>query len=375
MKISSLKNLWALGLMSGTSADGVDGALLQTDGKTITNFGATFYKAYPKELKQRILEAFGSPPAPEVKDLAQAITEHHAEVVTTLLERSPAPVDLIGFHGQTLFHRPPQTYQIGDGHLLAHLTGIPVIDQFRLNDVAHGGEGAPLVPVFHQALSENLPKPLAILNLGGVANLTWVGQEEGSLLAFDTGPGNGLIDDWIREKTDLPWDDQGKIGVRGHIHEQLLEKWLSHPYFSQKPPKSLDRLTFQGCLKDIQTLSIEDGAATLTAFTATSLKKALKYLPAKPLICVVTGGGVYNLTLIKKIEETLGANIKKASDMKWNNDFLEAQAFAFLAVRSFYNLPLSFPGTTGVSAPLTGGRLCQPHAFAALGKGESAAFK
>lgn len=355
-----MREFWALGLMSGTSADGVDGALIQTDGATITHFGPTHYTPYPDELKSQILEAYGRPPGPDSAPLSHAITHHHAAVVHTLLEKTTQKVELIGFHGQTLFHKPPVTYQIGDGDLLASLTGIPVVDQFRLNDVAHGGQGAPLVPIFHQALAKSLPKPLAIINIGGVANLTWIGHQEKDLLAFDTGPGNGLIDDCVRENTDQPWDEDGKIAARGQVNEILLNGWLTHPFFSQKPPKSLDRKTFQTCLTDIKNLPFEDGVATLTAFTAISLEKALEYLPEKPLLWIMSGGGTHNSILLKMSQEKLGGDMKKASELGWNNDALEAQAFAFLAARSVNNLPLSFPNTTGAPYPLGGGRLCNP---------------
>lgn len=355
-----MRELWALGLMSGTSADGVDGALIQTDGKTITAFGPTHYIPYPNSLRSQILGAYGSPPGPETEDLARAITEHHAEVVFALLKKTTQKIDLIGFHGQTLFHKPPKTYQIGEGNLLATLTGIPVVEQFRINDVAHGGQGAPLVPVFHQALAKNLPKPLGIINIGGVANITWIGEKEDDLLGFDTGPGNGLIDDWVRQNTDLPWDEEGKIGSRGQVNTRLVEYWLTHPYFSQKPPKSLDRKTFQSCIEDIRSLPFENGVATLTAFTATSLKKSLDHLPMKPSLWIVGGGGAHNPTLLTMCKEGLGINIKKASEMEWSNDALEAQAFGFLAVRSLNQLPLSFPGTTGVPYALSGGTFCKP---------------
>jgi len=354
------KPLWALGLMSGTSADGIDGALVQTDGERILSFGSTYFKPYSKGLRDRILKAYGHPPGPEIASLERELTEQHAKVVHTFLKNAPK-VDLIGFHGQTLFHNPPrlqgeigETHIIGGGPLLASLTNLPVVDQFRLNDIAHGGQGAPFVPVFHQALAKDLPKPLVVLNIGGVANITWIGKE---LLAFDTGPGNGLMDDWIRKYTDLLWDEEGKIAVTGQVNEEILQKWLMHPYFHQKPPKSLDRNTFKDCLTDISEISFENGVATLTAFTAASIEKAWSYFPEKPRLLLVAGGGAYNSTLLTMIEDRVKCPLMKASDKGWNADALEAQAFGFLAVRSLRSLPLSFPGTTGVPYPLTGGRV------------------
>lgn len=355
-----MHEFWALGLMSGTSADGMDGALIQTDGIRIIDVGPTHYSPYPHELKSQILKAYGSCPGPEIEELSYAITHHHANLVLSLLKKTAHKADLIGFHGQTLFHKPPITCQIGDGCLLATLTGLPVVEQFRLNDVSHGGQGAPLVPVFHQALAQSLPKPLAIINIGGVANLTWIGHQEKDLLAFDTGPGNGLIDDWVRENTTLSWDEEGKIAAHGQVNETLLKRWLSHPFFAQKPPKSLDRKTFQACIEDIKNMPFEDGVATLTAFTALSFKKALEHLPEKPLLWIVAGGGTHNPTLLQMSQQHIESDIKKASELGWDNDALEAQAFAFLAARSVNNLPLSFPGTTGVPYPLVGGRICNP---------------
>lgn len=355
-----MRKIWALGLMSGTSADGVDGALLQTDGLTIADVGPTHYSPYSDRLRSQILEAYGRPPGSDKELLSRAVTLHHAAVVKNLLQKTTNKVELIGFHGQTLFHKPPFTYQIGDGALLASLTDLPVVGQFRLNDVTHGGQGAPLVPVFHQALAVSLPKPLAIINIGGVANMTWIGHQEEDLLAFDTGPGNGLIDDLVRENTELSWDEEGKIAAQGRADEPLLMKWTSHPFFSQKPPKSLDRQAFQACFQEVRNLPFKDGVATLTAFTAMTLKKASQHLPKKPRLWVVAGGGSHNTTLLKMIEKYLGAPLHKASDFGWDSDALEAQAFAFLAVRSINNLPLSFPGTTGVPYPLGGGKICYP---------------
>lgn len=363
-------SLLALGLMSGTSADGIDAALITTDGVTIHDFGETYFLPYPEAVKRDILRAYGQPPEPETAALTREITHLHGQAVTSLLAKAKldrSQVDVIGFHGQTLFHRPPrrkgeqgETHSLGDGQLLATSTRIPVIDQFRLNDIAHGGQGAPFVPLFHQALTRKMPKPLAVLNIGGVANVTWIGQEEDHLIAFDTGPGNGLIDDWMRTRTGLPWDDKGQAAGQGSSHEGLLNKWLSHPYFALAAPKALDRLTFKDCLKDMADLSVEDGAATLTAFTAATIERALSLFPETPQRWIVAGGGTHNETLLKMLRERLGTPLQKASDYGWNGDALEAQAFGFLAVRSLKNLPLSLPGTTGVPYPLGGGRFHQP---------------
>lgn len=347
--------LWALGLMSGTSADGIDAALIQTDGTTITAYGPTHYVPYSDNVRAQILQAY------DMGLLEQVITEHHIEAVFTLLEKAqfkPSNVNVIGFHGQTLFHNPPETHTIGDGPLLSKKTGIVVVDQLRLNNMAHGGQGAPLVPIFHQALTQSHPKPIAVLNIGGVANVTWIGEKPDELLAFDTGPGNGLIDDLVRSKTDLPWDEGGKIAASGHVHEALLSKWLSHPYFTRKPPKSLDRQTFTSCIRDVADLPFEDGVATLTALTGAAVDEAAKHFPTPPSLWLVAGGGAHNPTLLKMLRQRLNADIQIAADQGWNGDALEAQAWGFLAVRSLRGLPLTFPGTTGVAVPLTGGRVC-----------------
>ncbi|MBY0500727.1 MAG: anhydro-N-acetylmuramic acid kinase [Alphaproteobacteria bacterium] len=364
------KNLRAIGLMSGTSADGIDAALIETDGTTIQHLGPSCFIPYSKALKKTILSFYGKRPGLHVKALSISLTENHAEAVFTLLDKAQIThesIDVIGFHGQTLFHIPPrgknewgETFQIGEGELLASLTKIPVIEQFRINDVAHGGQGAPLVPLYHQALVRDLTKPLLVVNIGGVANVTWVGEGENNLVAFDTGPGNALIDDWVYENKHLPWDEEGQIAAKGKVNESLLYKWLLHPFFAQRPPKSLDRMTFRDCLNDVKTLSFEDGVATLTCFTAVALRKGFDHLPFVPFLCLV-GGGAHNSTLLKMIETRCGIRLKKTSELGWDGDALEAQAFGFLAVRSLKNLPISLPGTTGVPYPLIGGKLCYPY--------------
>jgi anhydro-N-acetylmuramic acid kinase len=370
-KMDNLLNspLTVIGLMSGTSADGIDAALLETDGETITHFGHNYHKPYPELLKTMILQAYGRVPGPEAALLEKIITEQHAQAVETLLERSgykASEIDLIGFHGQTLFHQPPQirgekgqTHIIGDGALLSSLTGITVVDQFRLNDIAEGGQGAPLVPIFHKALAKDLPKPLAFLNIGGVANVTWLGENDEDIIAFDTGPGNGLIDDWVRTYCSLPWDEDGKIAAKGTVHSDILRSWLFHPYLSQKPPKALDRKQFSKCLEDVNEIPFEDAIATLTAFTVRAIEKALPFFPEKPKLWLVGGGGAHNVTLLNMMRERLEVDVKRVTDVGLDGDALEAQAFGFLAVRSMRNYPLTFPGTTGVPYPLPGGRICK----------------
>ena len=358
-----------MGLMSGTSADGIDAALIRTDGKKVEEFGSTCSLPYPPQLKKEILKAYGLPPTRDNRNLDCAITAKHTEIVKVLLETAkmkPEDIEVVGFHGQTIFHKPPQkkgeigeTHQIGEGALLAKLTGIPVVEQFRLNDMKHGGQGAPLVPVFHHALVANLPKPLSILNIGGVGNITWIGEKDTDLIAFDTGPGNALIDDWVRMHTNLHMDEGGKIAAIGKVDDALLKKWLSHPYFKIPAPKSLDREAFKGFLSDLSSHSLEDGVATLTALTAATIQEASLHVPHTPLHCLVSGGGMHNPSLLKMIEAHLTCSVQPIESYGFAGDFLEAQAFAFLAVRALQGLPLSFPGTTGVSHPVTGGIICK----------------
>jgi anhydro-N-acetylmuramic acid kinase len=292
------------------------------------------------------------------------VTRSHAEAVTAFLAEqglTPGDIDVVGFHGQTVLHRPDQrmTVQLGDGQALADAVGIPVVYDLRAADIAAGGQGAPLVPVFHRALAEacGFPLPLAILNIGGVANVTFIGPK-GDLLAFDTGPGNALIDDWMRERTGRPLDDGGITAARGRPDGALLAWLLMHPFFVKKPPKSLDRNWFSHKLAG--QLTTEDGAATLTAFTAQAVARALDHVPEPPLRWIVAGGGARNGELMRLLNYHLRAEITTADAVGWSSAFLEAQAFAYLAVLSLQGLPITFPSTTGVGEALTGGVVVRP---------------
>ncbi|HJS30762.1 MAG TPA: anhydro-N-acetylmuramic acid kinase [Alphaproteobacteria bacterium] len=356
--------LRALGLMSGTSLDGVDAALVESDGRTIAATGAARTYPYSSNLRERLRRALGG--RQPVKAVERDMTLAHAAAVGALLKEAgltPAGIDVIGFHGQTIVHRPRErfTWQIGDGGLLAQRTKIDVIGDFRSADVAAGGEGAPFVPIFHAALVATMRRPLAVLNVGGVANVTWIGPEADTgetgkgLLAFDTGPGNALIDDWMLSRLEAPCDAGGAAAAAGLVDRAALAALMSHAYFERQPPKSLDRNAFDPA--PIAGLSTQDGAATLTAFTAESVAAAARYFPAPPRAWIVTGGGRRNPTLISMLRAALGGEVRTAEEHRWNGDALEAQAFAFLAARSIRGLPLSFPSTTGVSRPMSGGRL------------------
>ncbi|MBK8158184.1 MAG: anhydro-N-acetylmuramic acid kinase [Rhodospirillaceae bacterium] len=357
---------WAIGLMSGTSGDGVDAALIRADAERIHDFGAELSVAYEPAFRDRLKACYGGKgPRTEIDAVARELTERHAEAVRLLLLKAamlPTDIAVIGFHGQTIHHAPHErhTWQIGDGALLAKLTGIDVVNDFRSRDVAAGGQGAPLVPIFHKALADMLPpevkRPLAVLNIGGVANVTWIGRD-GALLAFDTGPGNALIDDWAQRHEGRPVDLGGALARAGRIDDDVLAHLLSHPFFDLPAPKSLDRNAFHS--KMVDHLRAADGAATLTAFTAAAIARAVHLFPAPAQNWLVCGGGRHNPVLMEALIERLDAPVRGVDEVGWNGDALEAQAFAYLALRSLAGLPLSYPTTTGVPQPMTGGRLWQ----------------
>lgn len=347
-----------LGLMSGTSLDGIDAVLVETDGRDEPRPGLFHSVAYDSGFRERLRGLLGG--RGEVAAVEQELTWRHAEAVSTLLALAglqASSVHALGFHGQTILHAPDagRTWQIGDGALLAELTGIPVVCDFRSADVAAGGQGAPLAPLYHAARARSLPRPLAVLNLGGVGNVTWIGREEDELLAFDTGPGNALLDDWARRHAGLPCDLDGALAAAGRVEEAVLHDLLAHPHFEAAPPKSLDRDAFDP--SPVDALGVEDGAATLAAFTVEAVQRALVHFPEPPLRWLVTGGGRHNPVLMQRLAARLEIPVQPVEAVGWNGDALEAEAFAYLAARSLAGLPLSLPATTGVPRPLTGGRL------------------
>jgi len=363
LEIKEMPGVWAIGLMSGTSGDGVDAALICADATHIHAFGPALDLPYDAPFRDRLKASYGGKgPPEEIAALARELTERHAAAVHQLLDRAgmrAADIAVIGFHGQTIHHAPHEgrTWQIGDGALLAHLTGITVVNDFRSKDVAAGGQGAPLVPVFHLALADLLPetvkRPIAVLNIGGVANVTWIGRDS-TLLAFDTGPGNALLDDWAQRHEGRPVDLHGALAKQGRIDEDVLAHLLSHPFFDRPAPKSLDRNAFHSTIAD--RLSPADGAATLVAFTAAAIARAVDHFPAPVQNWLVCGGGRRNPVIMAALEERLDAPVMGVDEIGWNGDALEAQAFAYLALRSLAGLPISFPTTTGVPQPMTGGR-------------------
>lgn len=362
--------LKAIGLMSGTSLDGVDVALIETDGEAEVRFGPTGYRPYAEPERRLLLDALDEGAAltardqrPGVLKKAEAfVTEVHAAAVSDFLRShgmAPADIGIVGFHGQTVLHKPKErlTVQIGDGAALAKTLGITVAHDLRAADVAAGGQGAPLVPVFHRALAQNLggPGPIAVLNVGGVANVTYV-EAGADPVACDTGPGNALIDDFMRMRTGKPLDRGGEEAARGMVDERFVAHVLEHPFFAAPCPKSLDRNTFAFVNAGLPTFSVEDCAATLTALTAAAVARVVPHLPKPPSRWIVAGGGAHNPTLMRMLGEKLApASVETAGQAGWSADALEAQAFAYLAVRALKKLPITFPGTTGARRPLTGG--------------------
>lgn len=362
-----------IGLMSGTSLDGVDAALIETDGGLWITPVAGAEQPYAKAERARLQAAvdaalkwkFEGPEPAEFADAETALTEAHARAVEGVIAAAgltAGDIDLVGFHGQTVLHRAPNaerqgaTRQIGDGEALARQLGIDVVYDLRSADVAAGGHGAPLATLYHDALfkRDKLDGPVAVLNLGGVANVSWLG--EGDPVAFDTGPASGLLDAWCEETIGETCDRNGALAAQGTVDESALSTLMAHPYFALTPPKSLDRWDFS--LDPVRGLSPEDGAATLTAFTAQTVADAISGM-GQPQRILATGGGRKNPVMTAAIAERLGHAVEPVEAVNWNGDLMEAQAFAWLAVRSLKGLPLSLPSTTGVPVPVTGGRLAK----------------
>ncbi|MGQ3672588.1 anhydro-N-acetylmuramic acid kinase [Xanthobacter sp. TB0136] len=368
-----------IGLMSGTSMDGVDAALIDTDGEAVFWLGPSITLPYDAQTRALLVQAMEDAQGVNERTsrpgalagAEQRMTDVHEEAVRALLASlrlSPADIDAVGFHGQTVIHRPDVrlTVQIGEGQRLASALGVPVVADFRAADVAAGGQGAPLVPVFHAALAAALGGegrwPLAVLNVGGVANVTVLSPDT-SPVACDTGPGNALLDDFMMARTGRPYDEDGAMAARGQVDEALLALWLDHSFFGQGAPKSLDRNAFRAFIASrgsTDHLSLEDGAATLTALTAATVARFVDHLPQAPRRWIIAGGGARNPTLCAMLGTRLGVKVEPAESVGWSADALEAHAFGFLAARSLRGLPLTFPSTTGVPEPLSGGVCFRP---------------
>jgi len=369
----------AIGLMSGTSMDGIDIAVIETDGETVSWFGPSTIELYGAPHERLLRAAMEAAPAMRTRDerpgvireAEAAVTALHASAVNTFLQINGidrGTVDIVGFHGQTILHRPAErlTVQLGDGAALAREIGLPVVYDLRAADVEAGGQGAPLVPVYHRALVRTLdnPHPVAVLNLGGVANITFI-DGDGDPIACDTGPANALIDDFMRERTGATRDEDGAAAGRGRVDEVAIAKLLTHPFFAQPCPKSLDRNDFRAWVAEhagLKEKSTEDGAATLTMLTAASVARVVAQLPRAPKSWIAVGGGASNPMLMRMLAEQLApAVVETGRQVGWSEAALEAQAFAFLAVRSLKGLPLTFPSSTGAHKPMTGGVLVEPY--------------
>ena len=358
--------IWALGAMSGTSLDGVDAAMVLTDGETIAEFGPHAYRPMSEAERAAIRAAFGRWPGdPGVDAAAEVIERAHAELLSRF-----SGADVVGFHGQTLAHDPGQrgTHQCGNGALLAELLGTPVVWDFRSADVAMGGQGAPLAPFFHFACAKwaGATDPVAFLNLGGVGNLTWVDpscptpETPGALLAFDTGPANAPINDLMQTRLGRAQDEGGTLAASGRVDEAAVARFLDHPYFFKMPPKSLDRNEFHAALQAVDALSPPDAAATLTAIAAASVARGAEHFPSPVTRLLVTGGGRHNATMMRELATRLSCLVEPIEAAGLNGDMLEAQAFAYLAVRVMRGLPTSCPTTTGVPAAVGGGQISRP---------------
>lgn len=342
--------------------DGIDVSVVRTDGERILEAGTGMTVAYPPALRSKLLAFLDDPVRAEVEplaDLESAVTDAHVRAVKSFIAQNrldKSAIDLVGLHGQTVWHRPEKrfTRQLMLGDVAAKALGIDTVTRFRHADVAAGGQGAPFAPLYHKALAADLPQPVMVLNLGGVGNVTYIDRD--TVIAFDTGPASALIDDWMMKRRGVAFDEGGKVAASGRIDGDILRRLLDNPYFALPAPKSLDRQDFHARSSIVEALSDADGAATLAAFTVESVAAALDHVPGKPRRWLVTGGGRLNATLMGGLARRLGVTVDPVEAVGWNGDFLEAQLFGYLAVRSVLGLPLSLPSTTGVPSPMTGGQ-------------------
>jgi anhydro-N-acetylmuramic acid kinase len=353
----------AIGAISGTSMDGIDVALIETDGQFAVRPRAGRTYPYPEALRARLLEFLLDPSAAEqdpLHELDAAVTGAFGDAIARFMDDAgieASHVDLIGLHGQTVYHRPEHrfTRQLGKGHVLAKRFGVRTVDSFRHDDVASGGQGAPFAPLYHAALARALEQPVMVLNLGGVGNVTYIDGD--TIIAFDTGPASALIDDLMLRRFRKPYDEGGRVAKAGRIDRDVLAQLMDNPFFAQPAPKSLDRNDFHARAKVIEKLADSDAVATLAAFTIEATVAALDHVPGRPKRWLVTGGGRHNRFFMDGLARRLGVPVDPVESVGWNGDHLEAECFAYLGVRATLGLPLSLPTTTGVPHPMPGGKL------------------
>jgi len=345
--------------------DGIDAALIETDGETVSGFGPHLTVPYDDDFRALLRANLGRTTLNDEdgRRLNRDLALRHAAVVRALLAGSDVTPDLVGFHGHTLWHDPIArlTVQAGDSALLAKELGLPVVADLRQADIAAGGEGAPLAPIYHGALANDLDRPTAVLNVGGVANVTWIGKRGiDDMVAFDVGPGNAPLDDWVSRHTGQPFDQDGRLAAAGTLAEDRLLRLMDAPYFGRPAPKSLDRKDFDHVLAVVEGLSVEDGATTLVALIAAAVVQSAAHMPNPPNRWLVTGGGRHNPVLMETLAGWLAVPVEPVEAVGWDGDALEAQAFAFMAARHMRQLPITFPGTTGAPFPMVGGRMYRP---------------
>ncbi len=367
-----IKKITALGLMSGSSLEGITASAVITDGIDVYEELRAVNVPYDDDIRERLQKIQGHRPEEseetlaEFKSLEKEITRAHAEVAEDVMEFIGQRADIVGFHGHTVLHLPKERYtrQLGNGQFLANCLQTRVINRFGNADLAAGGQGAPLTPVFYASLVGEYEKPVAVLNIGGITEITWLG-DNGEMLAFDIGPGNAPVNDWVSRHGGMHMDYNGKLAITGKIHQKVLNNLLRHKFFAQYPPKSIDRDIFKDKLEHLEGLSLEDGAATATAFIAEAIVYSMAlYLPQMPRQVIICGGGAKNPTLVRFIRQRLpNIEVKTTADIGCRADTLEAQAIAYLATRRIYHLPMTFPATTGVAEPTVGGELYEPQAL------------
>lgn len=366
--MDTIKKIRALGLMSSPSLDGIAAALIVTDGIDVYDVERSRVEPYDDEIRERLQNLASKRPetaglAEEFQSLEEKLTRAHAAVAQEMIDFADGKVDVIGFHGHTLYHNPEQhfTYQMGDGELLADLTGKKVVNHFVQADLLAGGQGGPLVSIYYASRAAEFEKPVAVAHIGAISSLTWVG-DNGELMAFDAGPGNAQINDWVFYHAGLHMDYDGKLAISGKVNDKVLVNLMRHKFFAKHPPKALDRNAFKDKLEHLEGLSLEDGAATVTEFAVEALVYSMAlYFPAKPKELIVCGGGAKNPTLMRFLRSKLPeTDVITAGHLGWRPDTMEAQAMAFLATRRLYNLPATFPLTTGVKEPQICGEIWNP---------------